>query len=172
MAEISFLSCFFSAVFSFCLIFFLCGSLVACLSLCFLVFLVLQVLLVFFLWFHRCAMMGTSNFLSADSDEIPQKSLSMITNFWFTAISSFLPLCLSLSLSLSLLSCFSSLLFFVLLCLSDLFFLCGSLVACLSLCFLVFLVLQVLLVFFSLWFHRCAMMGTFSFLSADNDEIP
>ena len=81
---------FFSAVFLFycvCLIYFLSGSLVASLSLGFLVFLVLQVLLVFFpLWFHRCAMMGTFSFLSAGSDENPQKSLSMITNFGYIAI--------------------------------------------------------------------------------------
>ena len=40
----------------------------------------------FSLWFHRCAMMGTFSFLSAGSDENPQKSLSMITNFGYIAI--------------------------------------------------------------------------------------
>ena len=202
--------------------------------------------------------MGTSSFLSADSDELPHKSLSMIINFWFTSFAFlfclslsrfvfvwfifslwfssgffvpmlsglscfagsacfflygfinalwwehpvfwaltvmkshrnhyqwfqisdlllslfFLPLSLSLSLSLScglssLMLFFSAVFLFSCVCL--IYFLSGSLVASLSLGFLVFLVLQVLLVFFPLWFHRCAMMGTFSFLSAGSDENP
>ena len=101
MAEISILSCLFSAVFYFCLI--LSVALEALLYLYALWYSLFCMLCLFFsLWFHGCAMMGTSSFLSADSDETRQKWSSMITNFWFTAFA-FLFCLFSLSLSLSLL---------------------------------------------------------------------